>query len=78
MPWLLVVAGDAFERAMQIDRAVVTGLANERDDALRLAERIGADQMRALGKQLRPNAAAGRSRPPDRHGGTPAGRRWPR
>ncbi len=36
---------------MQIDRRVVPGLAQERDDALRLAERIGADEMGALGKQ---------------------------
>ena len=38
-------------RAVQIDRLVVARLANERDHALRLAERIGADEMRALGKQ---------------------------
>ena len=36
---------------MQIDRLVVSRLADQRDHALRLAERIGADQMRALGKQ---------------------------
>ena len=47
----LVVVRDALERAVQIDRLVVAGLADERDDALRLAERIGADEMRPLGKQ---------------------------
>ena len=36
---------------MQIDRCVIAGLAQQLDHALRLAERIGADQMRALGKQ---------------------------
>ena len=51
MPRLGVIAGDALHRAMQIDRRVVAGLAQQRDHALRLAERIGADEMRALGKQ---------------------------
>ena len=37
--------------AMQIDRAVVAGLAQKRDHTLRLPERIGADQMRAVGEQ---------------------------
>ncbi len=46
-----VIARDLLHRAVQIDRCVVTGLAQQRDHALRLAERIGADQMRALGKQ---------------------------
>ncbi len=40
-----------FHRAVQIDRRVIAGRAQQRDHALRLAERIGADQMRALGKQ---------------------------
>ncbi len=47
-----VIARDALHRAVQVDRLVVPGRTNERDDALRLAERIGADQMRALGKQF--------------------------
>ena len=46
-----VVARQAFHRAVQIDRLVVAGLPDQRDHALRLAERIGADEMRALGKQ---------------------------
>ena len=46
-----VVARDLLHRAMQVDRRVVAGLAQQRDHALRLAERIGADEMRALGKQ---------------------------
>ena len=47
----LVVARERFHRAMQIDRPLVSGRADQRDHALRLAERIGADEMRALGKQ---------------------------
>ena len=37
---------------MQINRLVVSGRADQRDHALRLAERIRADEMRALGKQF--------------------------
>jgi hypothetical protein len=37
--------------AVQVDRLVVSGLADQRDHALRLAERIGTDEMRAVGKQ---------------------------
>jgi hypothetical protein len=47
----LVIARDLFHRAVQIDRRVVAGFAKQRDHALRLAERIGADQMRPLRKQ---------------------------
>ena len=36
---------------MQIDRRVVSRFADQCDDALRLAERIGADQMRTFRKQ---------------------------
>src|SRR5207302_6114083 len=43
----LIILRDALHRAMQIDRLVVAGLADERDHALGLAERIGADEMRA-------------------------------
>ena len=46
-----IVVRDLLHRAVQIDRRVVAGLAQQRDHALRLAERIGADQMRALRKQ---------------------------
>ncbi len=46
-----IIARDLLHRAVQIDRRVVAGLAQQRDHALRLAERIGADQMRALRKQ---------------------------
>ena len=38
------------QRAMHVNRPVVTRLAQQTDKPLRLAERIGADQMRALGK----------------------------
>ena len=47
----LIIMRDLLHRAMQIDRRVVAGRAQQRDHALRLAERIGADQMRALRKQ---------------------------
>ena len=46
-----VITGDAFHRAMQIDRRGMASLAQQRDDALRLTERIRADQMRALREQ---------------------------
>ena len=36
---------------MQIDRLVVACVPHERDEALRLAERISADEMCALGKE---------------------------
>ena len=35
---------------MQIDRRIVSGEAEEFDDPLRLAQRIGRNQMAALGK----------------------------
>ena len=50
-PAALVVARDRFHRAVQVDRRVVAGEAKQRDHALRLAQRIGADQMGALRKQ---------------------------
>ena len=43
--------GQALHRAMEIDRLVVALLADQRHDPLRLAERIGADDMGALGKE---------------------------
>ena len=52
MPRLCVVARDRFHRAVDIDRSIVSGRAQHRHHALRLAERIGADQVRAFGKQL--------------------------
>ena len=48
----LIVLRDLLHRAMQIDRRVIAGLAQQRDHALCLAERISTDQMRAFGKQL--------------------------
>ncbi len=36
---------------MQVDRLIVTRGAQQRDDALGLAERVGADEMRALGEE---------------------------
>jgi hypothetical protein len=47
----LIIVRDAFQRPMQIDRLTIAGLAKERDHALSLAERIDADEMRAVGKQ---------------------------
>ena len=46
-----VVLRDLLHGAVQIDRRVVAGFPQQRDHALRLAERIGADQMRPLRKQ---------------------------
>ena len=47
----LIEPCDLLHRAVQVDRLVEPGLADQRDDALRLAERIGADKMRAFGKE---------------------------
>ena len=44
----LVELGQALHGAVQVDRLVVAGLPQERHDPLRLAERIGADDMGAL------------------------------
>jgi hypothetical protein len=38
------------QRAMDVDRLLVTRLAQERDHPLRFAQRIGADQVGAVGK----------------------------
>ena len=46
----LVIMCDAFQRAVEVDRLVVAGIAEERDQALCLAERIDADEMRAIRK----------------------------
>ena len=75
---LCVVARDLLHRAVQIDRLVVAGLAEQRDDALRLAERIGADEMRALGKQRDRVQQLGDLAVGVADGGTPAGRTSPR
>ena len=48
----LVVFAELRQRAVDVDRLVVAGIAQQPHDALRLAQRIGADQMRALGKLL--------------------------
>ena len=47
-PLGLVEPAELLHRAVQVDRAVVAGVAQHPDHALRLAERIGADQVRAL------------------------------
>ena len=73
-----VIARDLLHRAVQIDRLVVAGLADQRDHALRLAERIGADQMRALGKHRDGMQELGDLARRHRRGGTPAGRTSPR
>ena len=51
MPSALVELGQALHGAVEMDRPVVAFLAQQRHDPLRLAERIGADDMGALGKQ---------------------------
>ena len=45
---LLVKLGQRDDGAVQIDRLVVTGIADDADHPLALAETIGADQMRAV------------------------------
>src|SRR5262249_19691939 len=47
----LVIARDLLHRAMEIDRLVVSGVAEQRDQALRLAERVGADEVGPLREQ---------------------------
>ena len=42
---------EPLQGAMHVNRAVITRLAQERDDALRLAERVDADEMSPLGKE---------------------------
>src|SRR5262249_16501757 len=46
-----IVAGDALHCAMQIDRRGMARLAQQRDNALRLAQKIRADEMRTLREQ---------------------------
>src|SRR5262249_27453982 len=46
-----VVAGERLERAVQVDRRIVSGKAQEGDHALRLAERVDTDEVRAVGKE---------------------------
>src|SRR5690606_29074333 len=48
----LVELRETLDRAVHVDRLVVAGIVDERHEPLRLAERIGTDEMRALGKQL--------------------------
>ena len=60
-----------FQRAMNVDRPVIGGNAQQCYQSLRLAERIGADEMRPLGKELPRskefgNLAAGIGMPEDR------------
>jgi len=54
----LVVSRDLLYRAVQIDRRVVTGGTQQRDHALRLAQRIGADQMRPAPETAPPKPTA--------------------
>ncbi len=46
-----IIGGEPLHRAMQIDRPLIARGPQQRDDPLRLAERIGADEMRAIWKQ---------------------------
>ena len=48
----LVIFAELRQRAVDVDRLAVAGVADQPDDALRLAERIGADEMRALRELL--------------------------
>src|SRR5262249_7370653 len=48
---LSVVVCDFLHRAVQIDWRLVARFSQERDQALRLADRIGADEVRTFGKQ---------------------------
>ncbi len=47
----LIGAAQRHLRAVQVDRAVPAGLAQQRDHPLALAERVGADDVRALREQ---------------------------
>src|SRR5690606_4130250 len=46
----LVIIAELCERAVYVDRLIVASLAQERDHALRLPERVGAHDMCPLGK----------------------------
>ncbi len=46
----LVVVAELLKGAVNIDGPVIAGIAQHADDPLRLAERIGTDEMRALGE----------------------------
>ena len=48
---MLVERGELLHRAMDPDRPVMPRRPDQRDQALRLAERVGSDDVRALGKQ---------------------------
>jgi hypothetical protein len=58
----LVEVAELRQRAVDVDRLVVARLAQQPDHALRLAERIGADHVGALG-ELRTEASSARPRP---------------
>ncbi|MNL71361.1 hypothetical protein D3C87_1965010 [compost metagenome] len=49
---MLIEAIETFKRPMHIDGFIIARLAQQADHPLRLAERIGADQMGALGELL--------------------------
>ena len=65
------------KRAMNKERLVMARLPQQTNDALRLAEGINANEMRALG-ELRDGFQSGKSRPHRRDGGRRAGRTSPR
>ena len=73
-----VVVAEAAEGAVEEDRAVVAGGAEERDQALGLAEGVGADEVGALGELRRASGGGGGPRRAGRGGGRPGGRRSPR
>ena len=62
MPCVSVIVAELRQRAVDVDRPVVAGFAQQPDHPLRLAERIGADEMRAFGKLLDRFQQLGRSR----------------
>ena len=51
-PLALVIVAELGQRAVHVDRPVVSCIADQPDDTLRLAERVGADQMRACRELL--------------------------
>ncbi len=59
MPSMDVVVAELAERAVEVDRRVVAAVAQEADQALGLAEGIGADEVGAVGEAGERGAEAG-------------------
>ncbi len=54
MPWLSIIVAEFRQRAVDEDWLCVAGVADQPDHPLRLAERVGSDEMRAFGKLSAP------------------------